>query len=115
MTDLLPCPFCGSVNVDYIGAPGQGYRVQCKGCLAQSGWGDYGYQVLTQWNKRIPDAAQAAPKPVAWMVERECDPTFPRLFDDEAEAMTLAAYITVKPPATIRPLYTSSVPSTEGK
>jgi Lar family restriction alleviation protein len=49
---LKACPFCGSAKVDYIGAPGNGYRVECKGCLAQSPWGDYGYQVQAQWNRR---------------------------------------------------------------
>lgn len=53
---LLACPFCGSASVDYIGAPGKGYRVECKGCLAQSSWGDYGYQVKANWNARAGDA-----------------------------------------------------------
>jgi hypothetical protein len=54
--------------------------------------------------------AAAAPvagraEPVAWMVERKSDPTFPRLFDDETDAVALVTYVNVNPPATIRPLY----------
>ena len=44
-------------------------------------------------------------EPVAWLVERPNDPTFPQLFKSEAEARALVDYVTVRPAATIRPLY----------
>lgn len=63
MTDTkyppLPCPFCGS-PADYVGKSGAGYRVECRGCLAQSGWGDYGYQARAKWDARV---ALATPQP----------------------------------------------------
>lgn len=43
--------------------------------------------------------------PIAWMVERQCDPTFPRLFMSHADAAALLNYCNVSPLPTIRPLY----------
>lgn len=55
MDDLTRCPFCGGKPV-FVGEAGGGYRVRCTGCSAQTGWGDYGYQVADKWNKRFPGA-----------------------------------------------------------
>ena len=49
--ELLSCPFCNG-PADYVGKEGAGYNVQCLHCGAQSGWGDYGYQVEAKWNRR---------------------------------------------------------------
>jgi hypothetical protein len=54
---------------------------------------------------RAPEAADAGA--VAWMVERPGDMTFPRLYEDEADAAAMVAYVTVGPLATMRPLYAS--------
>lgn len=51
MSELKPCPFCGN-RADYVSARGGGYRVRCTACRVESGWGDYGYQVLELWNVR---------------------------------------------------------------
>lgn len=57
--------------------------------------------------------AQYALEPSAWIVERQSDPTFPRLFLTKAAADALMNYVNVAPLATIKPLYASAVTSTE--
>lgn len=50
---LRECPFCGGPP-DYIGTESSGYNVHCGHCVAESGWGDYGYRTQDKWNRRSP-------------------------------------------------------------
>lgn len=68
MSDLKLCPFC-SGPADYIGNETRGYRVECKHCGSQSGWGDYGYQVETNWNRRTSAGLEAKDALIAQLVE----------------------------------------------
>lgn len=47
----------------------------------------------------------AYPEPVAWLVERERDGTFPRLHHRKDDARRLVESITVHPKASMHPLY----------
>ena len=41
---------------------------------------------------------------VAWAVDRDQDPTFPRIFLTEAQADNMVNHVTITPPATKRPV-----------
>jgi hypothetical protein len=48
------------------------------------------------------------PSPVAWMVERESDRTFPRFYRTKAGADAMAACVTAWPAVKVTPLYAAS-------
>jgi Lar family restriction alleviation protein len=56
--ELLPCPFCGSADVDFddVAAGNDIFCVKCNGCRAKSVYlGDipYRFEKLTEaWNRR---------------------------------------------------------------
>ncbi|WP_411910294.1 hypothetical protein [Pectobacterium versatile] len=49
-------------------------------------------------------------EPVAWMVIRDRDPTFPRAFEKESLADWMVEQVTLNPPAKKIPLYSAPVP-----
>lgn len=85
-TELRPCAHCGG-PAEYTGGERVGYRVECRHCCAQSGWGDYGYQVEAKWNRRVLDANADAP-----MAElRQIQSCVERVLDEsEAKDATIA-------------------------
>lgn len=64
MSDILPCPFCGSARRPTITAwvedPGFGYTICCDasgwsgtgGCGASGGWGETPEEAIDAWNRR---------------------------------------------------------------
>lgn len=61
------------------------------------------------WNTRAQQA-----EAVAWMVNREGDPTFPRTFNYEEGAKRCVASVTLRPFATMQPLFTHPQPQVDG-
>ena len=52
MTELKPCPFCGSTNVKIM-TNGEGWWVECLKCGAMSGIGEYSDdEAIETWNRR---------------------------------------------------------------
>ena len=52
MSELKPCPFCGSSNVA-INAPfGVACYVICRDCGAMTAWGESDEEVNKAWNRR---------------------------------------------------------------
>jgi hypothetical protein len=52
-----------------------------------------------------PRASADSAEPVAWIVERVGDPTFPRFIRTKADADRIVAYVNCAPPATAHPLF----------
>lgn len=75
MSDILPCPFCGSARFPTITAwvedPGFGYTICCdasgwsdtKGCGASGGWGETPEDAIEAWNRRasLPQSPHSLP------------------------------------------------------
>ncbi|WP_088925853.1 Lar family restriction alleviation protein [Burkholderia multivorans] len=52
MSELKPCPFCGSDSVFMLGGS---YCVQCGNCGAEGPWNDDDPKVaIDAWNRRAP-------------------------------------------------------------
>jgi len=49
---LLPCPFCGSGNVDAVGSSGT-----CRNCWADGPSRDSRTSAIAAWNARVPSRA----------------------------------------------------------
>lgn len=62
-TELKPCPFCGSYDLDYSDAP----MVDCLACGASGGSSDSMIDGLTKWNTR----------PTLWTTVTEDKETWP--------------------------------------
>ena len=82
---------------------------------------DYLTIIEAQDAEQQPDVTQLveALEPVAWLVERERDGTFPRLHHRKDDARRLVESITVHPKASMHPLYiqppTSAVPEADAE
>ena len=57
MTDLKPCPFCGSSAVALCMGMGAGSLIECEACSAQGAETDHGDEsgdeAAALWNKRV--------------------------------------------------------------
>ena len=55
--ELLPCPFCGSREVDVITTSAQGirYKARCSGCLCQTMTYAELESIVIRWNRRPQD------------------------------------------------------------
>jgi Lar family restriction alleviation protein len=51
---LLPCPFCGSYNVEMKGQHAPEWWVRCKDCNAASATRPMRQQAAQNWNRREP-------------------------------------------------------------
>ena len=63
MTNLKPCPFCGSSDLKFVRAPDNWIR--CANCGAQGPMATY---ACAAWNRRVPDPALAELE--AWLLEQ---------------------------------------------
>jgi len=77
MSEILPCPVCGSGRFATITAwveePGFGYTVNCnacgwndsRGCGASGGWGETPEEAIAIWNRRATPVPPSLPTPAA--------------------------------------------------
>jgi len=82
MTDLLPCPFCGSDKVA-VGHTNLGYEALCfyygAGCKSRTGIWPTRTEAIDAWNRRTPVTAEAGE--VSEAIEREANFILDRLDD----------------------------------
>ena len=51
MTELKPCPFCGSKNVDVTKIGPEDWWLQCRGCGATGPIGESEEETIKLWNR----------------------------------------------------------------
>jgi Lar family restriction alleviation protein len=51
-TELLPCPFCGGVELEPVQTENDGYAVYCADCYATGPEATSKQAALTAWNQR---------------------------------------------------------------
>lgn len=57
MTELKPCPFCGSTYLQVVGSSGddESYSVECWGCDASGGSCATKEAAIDEWNRRVSE------------------------------------------------------------
>jgi len=75
---LLPCPFCGSGNVDAVGSSGT-----CRNCWADGPSRDSRTSAIAAWNARVPSRAA---------IRAECLREVADKLDEEAWAAGIALF-----------------------
>ena len=67
MSELKPCPFCGSKDVTKVleGVRHPMIYVRCNGCLSMSGWYEADEEdiMVSAWNKRVGEQAKVIDVP----------------------------------------------------
>ena len=56
MSELNPCPFCGS-EAKIEGAHSRGFYIECSGCQKQTRLSAYPEDAMKAWNTRASEAA----------------------------------------------------------
>jgi len=81
MTDLLPCPFCGSpARTDLLPHAGGPGWVQCSSCEIDQYMSDTLEEAVARWNTRAPAATPTpVPLPLAVRLRDEEGPPLPQM------------------------------------
>ena len=72
--------------------------------VIESEQAQYVLNLIAQDQQAELQQAQVMGEVVAWAVDRDQDPTFPRIFLTEAQADNMVNHVTITPPATKRPV-----------